>query len=62
MFFSNRTAGGKDKFPVSCGTPTTRSLVLFGLINREFIEHHFATSERSLSRSEMATLMSDGKR
>ena len=34
MFFPNRQTGGKDKIRVSCGTPKTRSLVLFGLINR----------------------------
>ena len=62
MFFPNRKTGGKDTFRVSCGLPTTRSLVLFGLINREFVDHHFAISRRSLLRSEMATLMSDGKR
>ena len=58
MFFPKRKTGGKDKLRVSCGTPTTRSLVLFGLIDREFVEHHFAISRRSLLRSEMATLMS----
>ena len=62
MFFPNRTTGGKDKLRVSCGTPTTRSLVLFGLINKEFVEQHFAISRRSLLRSEMAMLMSDGAR
>ena len=44
MFFPNRTTGGKNKFHVSCGTPTTRSLVLSGLINSEFVEHYFVTS------------------
>ena len=53
MFFPNRKTGGKDKFRVSCGTPTTRTLVLFGLINREFVEHHYAISRRSLLRSEI---------
>ena len=62
MFFPKRRTGGKDKLRVSCGTPTTRSLVLFGLIDREFVEHHFAISRRSLLRSEMATLMSVGGR
>ena len=31
MFVPNRQTGGKGKFRVSCGTPKTRSLVLFGL-------------------------------
>ena len=62
MFFPKRKTGGKDKLRVSCGTPTTRSLVLFGLIDRKFVEHHFAISRRSLLRSEMATLMSVGGR
>ena len=48
MFVPNRMTGGKDKFCVSCGTPATRSIVLFGLINREFVEHQFAISRRSL--------------
>ena len=59
MFFPIRTTGGKDKLRVSYGTPTIRNLVLSGLINREF-EHHFATAQRSLLRSEMATLRSEG--
>ena len=50
MFVPNRMTGGKDKFCVSCGTPTIRSLVLLGLINREFVEHQFAISRRSLLR------------
>ena len=50
MFLPKRKTGGKDKLRVSCGTPTTRSLVLFGLINREFVENHFAISRRSLLR------------
>ena len=58
MFVPNRMTGGKDKFCVSCGMPATRSLVLFWLINREFVEHQFAILQRSLLRSEMATLMS----
>ena len=62
MFFPNRKTGGKDKFRVRCGTPKTRSLVLFGLINRKFVEHYFAISRRSLLRSESATLMSVGRR
>ena len=62
MFFPNRTTGGKDTFRVSCGTPTTRSLVLFGLINKEFVEYHFVISRRSPLKSEMATLMSNGGR
>ena len=53
MFVPNRRTGGKDKFCVSCGTPTTRSLVLLGLINREFVEHQFAISQRSLLRSKI---------
>ena len=53
MFVPNRMTGGKDKFLVSCGTPTTRSLVLLGLINREFVEHQFAISRRSLLRSKI---------
>ena len=32
---------------------------MLGLINREFSEHHFAISRRSLLRSGMATLTSD---
>ena len=59
FFFPSRTTGGKDRFHVSCGTPTTRSLVLSGLINKKFIEHHFAILQRSLLRSEMAALMLD---
>ena len=50
MFVPSRMTEGKDKFRVSCGMPTTRSLVLFGLINREFVEHQFAISWRSLLR------------
>lgn len=60
MFFPNSRTGGKDKFHVNCGTPTTKSLVLSGLVNREFVEHHFRMWWRSLLRSEMATLISDG--
>ena len=59
MFFPNRSTGGEDTFRVSCGTLTTRSLVLFGLINKEFVEHHFPISRRSPLKSEMATLMSN---
>jgi len=33
---------------------------LSGLINKEFVKHHFATAWRSLLRSEMATLRSEG--
>ena len=62
MFLSNRKTGGKDTFRVSCGTPTTSSLVLFALSNRELVEHQFAISRRSLLSSEMGTLMSDGRR
>ena len=62
MFFPIRTTGGKDKLRVNCGTPTTRSLVLSGLINRGFVEHHFATAWRSLLRSWMATLRSELRR
>ena len=61
MFFSNRTAGGKDKFRVSCGQELQQQGA-YWVINREFTEHHLATSERSPLRSEMATLMSDGER
>ena len=53
MVVPNRMTGGKDKFLVSCGTPTTRSLVLLGLINRQFVEHQFAISRRSLLRSKI---------
>ena len=60
MFFPIRMTGGKDKVRVNCGAPTIRSLVLSGLINREFVEHHFTTVWRSLLRSEMATLKSEG--
>ena len=60
MFFPNRTIGGRDRLRVSCGTLTIRSLVLSGLIKREFVEHHFATARRSLLRSEMAVLRSEG--
>lgn len=52
MFFPSRRTGGKDRFGVSCGTPPTRSVVLSALINKEFVEHRFATSRRSLVRSE----------
>ena len=61
MFVPNRMTGGKDKFRLSCGTPTTRSLVFWGLINREFVEHNFAILWTSLLRSEMATLMLGGE-
>ena len=54
MFFPNRQTGGKDKIRVSCGTPKTRSLVLFGLINREFVKHYFAISRRSPFRNRNA--------
>ena len=60
MIFPIRMTGGEDKLRVNCGTPTIRSLVLSGLFNREFVEHHFATAWRSLLRSEMATLRSEG--
>ena len=33
---------------ISCGTPMTWSLVLSGLMRREFIQHRLAMSERSL--------------
>ena len=35
MFFPNSRTGGKDKFHVNCGT---RSLVLSGLVNIEFVD------------------------
>ena len=38
------------------------SLVLFRLINREFIQHHFAISLRPLLRSGMVTMTSEGER
>ena len=60
MFFPNRTIGDRDSLRVSCGTPTIRSLVLSGLIKREFVKHQFATARRSLLRSEMAVLRSEG--
>ena len=52
--------GGKDKLRVNWGTPTIRSLVLSGLINKEFVRHHFATAWRSLLKSGIATLRSEG--
>ena len=35
MFFPNSRTGGEDKFHVNCGT---RSLVLSGLVNIEFVD------------------------
>ena len=58
MVFPNRTTGGKDTFRVSCAN--NKELCLFGLIIKEFVEHHFAISRRSPLKSEMATLMSNG--
>ena len=56
IFFPNRATWGRDKFRVSCGTPTTKTLVLFGLINWEVSENYLAISRRSLLRPGMATL------
>ena len=37
---SNSVILNDDSFCKSCGTPTARTLVLSGLIKREFFQHH----------------------
>lgn len=46
---SSNLTGGKDgRLLVIFGTPITGSLVLSGLMTREFVQHHLAIDKRSL--------------
>lgn len=45
---SNLTGGKDGRLLVIFGTPITRSLVLSGLMTREFVQHHLAIDKRSL--------------
>ena len=51
---SNLTTGKNGRLLVICGTPITRSLVLSGLMTREFVQHRLTIASTQLSTNQVS--------